>query len=59
MKPRSILVAGSLVFGAGLLCLAALVGIGWLAKILFSFEVGVWTVYGLVMAGLLLLYRTA
>jgi hypothetical protein len=35
MKPRSMFVAGALLFGAGVLCLAAFAGIWWFAEMLF------------------------
>jgi hypothetical protein len=57
MQPRSLLVAGSLVFSAGLIVIAMFAGIAWLAKTLFSFDVAVWTVYFVLMACLLFTYR--
>jgi hypothetical protein len=59
MRPRSVLVAGALLFGAGLLSLAAFAGIWWLAETLFSFEVAFWTGFAVMMTCLLSLYRLA
>jgi hypothetical protein len=59
MKPRSMLVAGALVFGGGVLCIAAFAGIWWLAEILFSRTVAESICFFVVMVYLLLLYRSA
>jgi hypothetical protein len=59
MKPRSMFVAGGLLFGAGMLWIAVFAGTWWAAEMLFSRAVAEGAAFSVLMAPLLLLYRLA